>query len=135
MRVQREGVLLYSPLMVEWRKASARVRELEHRLYPGQGEEYANEVERQRYVIDQLHRMRDEARAEVARLRAQVDAVTALCDGAGLYSYDDAVFPALSVRSIRAALATGDERPCFACGNVHDPNVPGDCADATGAES
>jgi hypothetical protein len=48
---------------------------------------------------------RDEARDEVARLRAQVDAVTALCDRADApYAY-----PAVTTPTIRAALATGAE--------------------------
>jgi hypothetical protein len=43
-------------------------RALERRLFPGQGEEYANEVERQRYVIAELQRILATRSDEVARL-------------------------------------------------------------------
>lgn len=49
-------------------------RALERRMWPGQGEGYANEVERQRYVIDELQRILDNRSAEVARLTAIVTA-------------------------------------------------------------
>jgi hypothetical protein len=96
MRVQREGVLLYSPLMAAWRKERARVREADLR-------------------IARVEHARDEARAEVARitadlsneiarLRAQVDAVTALCEGSVRSG-----IRWLAESDIRAALATGGE--------------------------
>ena len=53
------------------------IRRLNRRIYPGQGEGYANEVERQRYVIENLQRIarkygadRDAARAAADRVRA-----------------------------------------------------------------
>lgn len=47
-----------------------RCIELEHRLYPGQGEEYANEVERQRYVIEELQRIAEEKTAALESVKA-----------------------------------------------------------------
>ncbi len=41
---------------------------LEHRLFPGQGENYENEVERLRYVLDEYRRILDERQEAYAEL-------------------------------------------------------------------
>jgi len=69
---------------------------LEHRLFPGQGENYENEVERLRYVLDEYRRILDERQEAYAELYGTeqwlryewgkrgetIDRVTALCDQA-----------------------------------------------------
>lgn len=47
-----------------------RCIDLEHRLYPGQGEAYDNEVERQRYVIEELQRIAEEQAAALESVKA-----------------------------------------------------------------
>jgi hypothetical protein len=55
---------------------TAEVERLQRRLWPSQGEEYANEVERQRVVIDTLQ-------GQVERLRAQNAALTSALERTG----------------------------------------------------
>lgn len=50
--------------------AEARIVELERRIHPSQGEGYANEMERQRVVIEQLQHVAQKQKARIAAVRA-----------------------------------------------------------------
>ncbi len=66
-------------LLAEVEELRAENERLQRRLYPSQGEGYANEVERQRYVIEELQRIAAEARVDRDRLRKGIwDAVGVL---------------------------------------------------------
>jgi hypothetical protein len=53
-------------------KARARITELEHRLFPTQGENYHNEVERLRVIVDGLTAAGDSYRARITQLETQL---------------------------------------------------------------
>lgn len=50
-----------------------RVVELEHRIWPDQGHGYANEVERQRAVIEMLQAGLTDAQARIEGLESQIE--------------------------------------------------------------
>jgi regulator of replication initiation timing len=58
-------------LSVENERLRAENEALQHRLFPSQGEGYANEVERQRAVIDQFQRITEKVTAERDAARAE----------------------------------------------------------------
>ena len=65
-------------LTAERDAAIARAEALERRLFPGQGDSYANEVERQRNVIDGLQHATRSAIARAEAAEATIAAVRAL---------------------------------------------------------
>ena len=58
----------------------AEIERLRRRIWPDQGHGYANEVERQRYVIENLQRIARKAKDERDEARRVIAAVEALCD-------------------------------------------------------
>lgn len=89
-------------LVAERQELQKRIEELEHRLFPGQGESYANEVERQRVVIDGLMAVAEKRGAERDGLRARIRELAEQMehDAAGqsdmLYGYSQVLAAVLS---------------------------------------
>jgi hypothetical protein len=74
----RPSMDAYDLAILRLAEAKDEIEKLTRRLTPGQGEEYANEVERLRYVVVTQ-------RTAIERLRATVEHVQEWCVGAGLW--------------------------------------------------